>query len=196
MRASLLLPPEATSVHCARPRSSQLWRGMCLPSIMKPVTPPADYLSDKGWVCAFEKPKGNPAAFVRPSTTVLRFGCSSASPPASPSPPAAARPSLSSFPCQPGSICCLACCHRVSKQRYRFLHGNPPQLCAWPAVLQPVPQVWVPQPALVPRQAAAGEGAVKSTGKTLPCRPLGMLVSVGWRLWHPCCVPATSACQY
>ncbi|EFN51376.1 hypothetical protein CHLNCDRAFT_7260, partial [Chlorella variabilis] len=39
----------------------------------------ADYLSDKGWVCAFEKPKGNPAAFVRPSTTVLspylKFGC-------------------------------------------------------------------------------------------------------------------------
>lgn len=35
-------------------------------------TPSADYLSDKAWVCAFEKPKGNPAAFVRPATTVLR----------------------------------------------------------------------------------------------------------------------------
>ncbi|KAI3439135.1 hypothetical protein D9Q98_001543 [Chlorella vulgaris] len=39
----------------------------------------ADYLSDKAWVCAFEKPKGNPAAFVRPATTVLspylKFGC-------------------------------------------------------------------------------------------------------------------------
>ncbi|KAL4418944.1 hypothetical protein ABPG77_009124 [Micractinium sp. CCAP 211/92] len=39
----------------------------------------ADYLADKDWVCAFEKPKGNPAAFVRPATTVLspylKFGC-------------------------------------------------------------------------------------------------------------------------
>ncbi|KAI7839651.1 hypothetical protein COHA_006460 [Chlorella ohadii] len=39
----------------------------------------ADYLSDKDWVCAFEKPKGNPALFLRPATTVLspylKFGC-------------------------------------------------------------------------------------------------------------------------
>lgn len=39
----------------------------------------ADYLSDKQWVAAFEKPKGNPAAFTRPATTVLspylKFGC-------------------------------------------------------------------------------------------------------------------------
>lgn len=42
----------------------------------------ADYLSDKKWVAAFEKPKGNPALFVRPATTVLspylKFGCLSA----------------------------------------------------------------------------------------------------------------------
>ncbi len=36
------------------------------------LVPAADYLSDKDWVCAFEKPKGNPALFLRPATTVLR----------------------------------------------------------------------------------------------------------------------------
>jgi cryptochrome len=43
----------------------------------------AAHLADKDWVCAFEKPKGNPAAFSpRPATTVLspylKFGCLSA----------------------------------------------------------------------------------------------------------------------
>lgn len=31
----------------------------------------ADQLSDKGWVAAFEKPKGDPSAFIKPATTVL-----------------------------------------------------------------------------------------------------------------------------
>jgi cryptochrome len=39
----------------------------------------ADSLSDKDWVAKFEKPKGNPAHFVKPATTVLspylKFGC-------------------------------------------------------------------------------------------------------------------------
>lgn len=39
----------------------------------------ADQLSDKEWVAAFEKPKGNPAAFKKPATTCLspylKFGC-------------------------------------------------------------------------------------------------------------------------
>uniref|UniRef100_A0A383VLE2 Photolyase/cryptochrome alpha/beta domain-containing protein n=1 Tax=Tetradesmus obliquus TaxID=3088 RepID=A0A383VLE2_TETOB len=38
-----------------------------------------DYLADAKWVCAFEKPKTDPSAFVRPATTVLspylKFGC-------------------------------------------------------------------------------------------------------------------------
>ena len=42
----------------------------------------AEQLSDKEWVAAFEKPKTNPAAFLRPATTVLspylKFGCLSA----------------------------------------------------------------------------------------------------------------------
>jgi hypothetical protein len=38
----------------------------------RPVHARADYLADKDWVCAFEKPKGNPAALIRPATTVLR----------------------------------------------------------------------------------------------------------------------------
>lgn len=43
----------------------------------------AEQLSDKGWVAAFEKPKGDPAAFdPKPATTVLspylKFGCISA----------------------------------------------------------------------------------------------------------------------
>ena len=42
----------------------------------------ADQLSDKEWVAAFEKPKGNPAAFKKPATTCLspylKFGCLSA----------------------------------------------------------------------------------------------------------------------
>lgn len=49
---------------------------------LPPPTPahlPADYLSDKAWVASFEKPKGNPAALLRPATTVLspylKFGC-------------------------------------------------------------------------------------------------------------------------
>ncbi len=49
-----------------------------VPFDLPPCPPPppslADYLADKDWVCAFEKPKGNPAAFVRPATTVLRWG--------------------------------------------------------------------------------------------------------------------------
>lgn len=44
-----------------------------------PAHLPADYLSDKAWVASFEKPKGNPAALLRPATTVLspylKFGC-------------------------------------------------------------------------------------------------------------------------
>lgn len=36
-------------------------------------------LSDKEWVAKFEKPKGNPSAFLKPATTVLspylKFGC-------------------------------------------------------------------------------------------------------------------------
>jgi hypothetical protein len=44
----------------------------CLPARLPACPCLADYLSDKDWVCAFEKPKGNPAAFVRPATTVLR----------------------------------------------------------------------------------------------------------------------------
>ena len=36
-------------------------------------------LADKAWVCAFEKPKTSPAAFMEPSTTglspYLKFGC-------------------------------------------------------------------------------------------------------------------------
>ena len=39
----------------------------------------ADHLADKEWVAAFEKPKGNPAAFKKPDTTCLspylKFGC-------------------------------------------------------------------------------------------------------------------------
>ncbi|KAJ1429111.1 Rossmann-like alpha/beta/alpha sandwich fold [Sesbania bispinosa] len=39
----------------------------------------ADCMKDKKWVANFEKPKGNPAAFLRPATTVLspylKFGC-------------------------------------------------------------------------------------------------------------------------
>ena len=31
----------------------------------------ADQLSDKGWVAAFEKPKGDPSAFIKPATTML-----------------------------------------------------------------------------------------------------------------------------
>ena len=42
----------------------------------------ADHLADKDWVAAFEKPKGNPAAFKKPATTCLspylKFGCVSA----------------------------------------------------------------------------------------------------------------------
>lgn len=43
----------------------------------------AEQLSDKGWIAAFEKPKGDPAAFgPKPATTVLspylKFGCMSA----------------------------------------------------------------------------------------------------------------------
>ena len=43
----------------------------------------AQQLSDKGWVAAFEKPKGDPAAFdPKPATTILspylKFGCISA----------------------------------------------------------------------------------------------------------------------
>ena len=43
----------------------------------------AEQLSDKGWVAAFEKPKGDPAAFdPKPATTILspylKFGCLSA----------------------------------------------------------------------------------------------------------------------
>jgi cryptochrome len=43
----------------------------------------AEQLSDKGWVAAFEKPKGDPAAIdPKPATTVLspylKFGCISA----------------------------------------------------------------------------------------------------------------------
>ncbi len=36
-------------------------------------------LADKAWVAAFEKPKGDPSAFLKPATTVLsphlKFGC-------------------------------------------------------------------------------------------------------------------------
>jgi cryptochrome len=39
----------------------------------------AESLSDKAWVAAFEKPKGDPSAFIKPATTVLsphlKFGC-------------------------------------------------------------------------------------------------------------------------
>ena len=39
----------------------------------------AEQLSDKAWVAAFEKPKGDPTAFIKPATTVLsphlKFGC-------------------------------------------------------------------------------------------------------------------------
>ena len=39
----------------------------------------AQQLSDKDWVAAFEKPKGDPSAFLKPATTVLsphlKFGC-------------------------------------------------------------------------------------------------------------------------
>lgn len=39
----------------------------------------AEHLADKEWVAAFEKPKGNPAAFKKPDTTCLspylKFGC-------------------------------------------------------------------------------------------------------------------------
>lgn len=39
----------------------------------------AEHLADKEWVAAFEKPKGNPAAFKKPATTCLspylKFGC-------------------------------------------------------------------------------------------------------------------------
>lgn len=39
----------------------------------------AQQLSDKDWVAAFEKPKGDPSAFIKPATTVLsphlKFGC-------------------------------------------------------------------------------------------------------------------------
>eukprot|EP00884_Botryococcus_braunii_P013546 jgi/Botrbrau1/22192/Bobra.168_1s0024.1 len=39
----------------------------------------AESLSDKAWVAAFEKPKGDPSAFLKPATTVLsphlKFGC-------------------------------------------------------------------------------------------------------------------------
>lgn len=39
----------------------------------------AESLSDKAWVAAFEKPKGDPTAFIKPATTVLsphlKFGC-------------------------------------------------------------------------------------------------------------------------
>ncbi|KAK9804209.1 hypothetical protein WJX72_001282 [[Myrmecia] bisecta] len=39
----------------------------------------ADQLADKNWVVQFEKPKGDPAAFLKPATTVLspylKFGC-------------------------------------------------------------------------------------------------------------------------
>ncbi len=43
----------------------------------------AEQLSDKAWVAAFEKPKGDPAAFdPKPATTILspylKFGCISA----------------------------------------------------------------------------------------------------------------------
>ena len=43
----------------------------------------AEQLSDKAWVAAFEKPKGDPAAFdPKPATTILspylKFGCLSA----------------------------------------------------------------------------------------------------------------------
>jgi len=38
-----------------------------------------DSLADTKWVCEFEKPKGNPTAFIKPATTVLspylKFGC-------------------------------------------------------------------------------------------------------------------------
>ncbi len=39
----------------------------------------AEHLADKEWVAAFEKPKGNPAAFKKAATTCLspylKFGC-------------------------------------------------------------------------------------------------------------------------
>lgn len=42
----------------------------------------AESLSDRAWVAAFEKPKGDPSAFLKPATTVLsphlKFGCLSA----------------------------------------------------------------------------------------------------------------------
>jgi cryptochrome len=66
---------EGTESHCSAYQIPYAYQGGETEALARL----AASLSDKTWVAAFEKPKGDPSAFIKPATTVLsphlKFGC-------------------------------------------------------------------------------------------------------------------------